>query len=112
MRLSRLVPTHRQHRRKPREQQDGQSSAGVAHCSILIPASAMIGRNFSLSALIIAAATHGNEPTDVKPASLMRLATSGSLSVSAIASWSLLTTCGGVLGGATTANQSSCSTPA
>ena len=39
-----------------------------------MPASAMIGRNFSLSALIIAAVWAGHEPTDVKPASLTRLA--------------------------------------
>jgi hypothetical protein len=71
----------------------------------------MIGRNFSLSALIIAAVWAGVEPTDVKPASLTRLATSGSLSVSAIACESLSATCGGVFGGATTANQSSCTTP-
>src|SRR5690242_16651325 len=60
-----------QSRRKPRQQQKAPSSSGVTHWSILMPASAMIGRNFSLSALIIAAVWAGVEPTDVKLASLM-----------------------------------------
>src|SRR5262249_9684451 len=87
--------SERKNGRKPHPRKDDQNSAGVSHGSILMPASAMIGRNFSVSALIIAAVWAGDEPTDVKPASLMRFATSGSLSVSAIACESLSAICGG-----------------
>src|SRR5262245_48188967 len=90
------------------EQKDGLADA--VHCSILMPAAAMTWRNFSLSDLISAAVSAGVAPTAAKPASLMRLATSGSFRVSAIACESLSTICVGVFGGATTANQSSCTT--